>query len=404
VERFDVAVVGGGPAGAVAARVAARAGARVLLVEQRERGEAPSACAGLVSPRTLRVLGASPACVVARPRRLTIHAPDGTTLSIATRDERALVVDRAALEIELLALAQAAGVDVRRGARAVAWRAGTLQMATAAGAHEARATTLVGADGPDSRVATWAGLPPGAALRARQAEIDVPASPDEPVRVFVGPTTAPGFFAWSVPAQSGRLRVGLAVRGTADPETLLMALLARHFAGARPTAIRDGLIPIPVKRQTARGEILLVGDAAGHVKPFSGGGLYFGGLCAHVAGHALARAARGDAAAREAAFADYERVTRALLVAETRFGARARRLCDALPDDDWSRLLRTLDQPGLVALLNAHADLDHLRRTARRVARAPRAWLPLARAWTLAAAVAGRRGADRVAPPRSESL
>ena len=77
MQRFDVVVVGGGPAGAVTARVAATAGASVLVLERRTRIEEPSACAGLVSPRTLSVLGASEACVIRRLRGVTFHAPGG---------------------------------------------------------------------------------------------------------------------------------------------------------------------------------------------------------------------------------------------------------------------------------------------------------------------------------------
>ena len=108
----------------------------------------------------MSILGASAACVVRRPRDVAIHAPDGTTLAVSTTTERALVVDRSILENELLERARAAGVDVRLGAEATAWEDGVVRFVGPAGADSARGGVLVGADGPESRVATWAGLRP----------------------------------------------------------------------------------------------------------------------------------------------------------------------------------------------------------------------------------------------------
>ncbi len=390
MQQFDVVVVGGGPAGAVTARIAAAAGASVLLLEQRARIEEPSACAGLISPRTLPVLGASEACVVRRLRRATFHAPGGGTLAVEATSDRALVIDRSLLEQELLARAAETGAHVRLGTIATGWHDGILSTRSCDGEGAVSCAILVGADGPESRVASWTGLGAGSrGLRAAQVEIEPSGEPSDEVDVYVGRHVAPGFFAWSIPAQEGRLRVGLAVGLDLDPAPYLQTLLAGRLANARVVSRVEGLIPFsPSTGRIASSDALLVGDAAAHVKPLSGGGLYFGGLCARAAGRAAARAAAASSE-RGMLLRSYEDACRRLIGVETRFGAAARSIREALDDDQWDSLLAALADRDILALVADRIDLDHLRHMASHVVGHPRAWRTLLRVWDIVRVGAG---------------
>jgi geranylgeranyl reductase family protein len=394
MQRFDVIVVGGGPAGAVAARVAAEAQAKVLLLERRALIEGPAPCAGLVSPRTLAVLGASEACVVRRPREASFHAPDGTTLSVRTTSDRALVIDRSILERELLGRAHDAGATLQLGKTATAWRGGILRVEGPSGEEDFECAILVGADGPESRVAEWAGLPAGRCLHAIQVEAEQAGPETGTVQIFVGRHVAPGFFAWSIPAQPGRTRIGLAVRDGVDPGPYFSELLEQRFPDCRVASRIKGLIPIPSDRPTTADGVLLVGDAAGHVKPLSGGGLYFGGMCARIAGRAAARAAEEPRACGDH-LRRYAAACRGLIGPEIRFGAAARTMCDALDDPAWSEILATLHHRDLLALVAERIDLDHLRHMVPHLVSRPRLWRPLFAVWEVARAQAhGARGAE----------
>lgn len=376
MQQFDVVVVGGGPAGAVAARTAAAGGASVLLLEQRPCIDGPSACAGLVSPRTLLVLGASDDCVLRRLRRATFHAPGGGTLSVEATSDRALVIDRSVLERELLARAVESGVDVRLGAKATGWRDRVLRIDSSDGEDAVRCGVLVGADGPESQVAAWVGLPAAPrGLRAAQAEVALPAGASDEIHVFVGERVAPGFFAWAIPAQEDRLRVGLAASPGLDPAPYLQTLLAERFAGHRIVSRLEDVIPFPPAGPIVADHVLLVGDAAAHVKPLSGGGLYFGGLCARAAGRAAARAAAGDSLALRR----YEATCLRLIGAETRFGIAARSIRESLRDDQWDRILAILADRDVLALAADRLDLDHLRYMVGHMIGHPVAWRALLR-------------------------
>jgi geranylgeranyl reductase family protein len=406
MQRFDVIVVGGGPAGAVTARVAAAAGASVLVLERRARIEEPSACAGLISPRTLSVLGASEACVIRRVRDVSFHAPGGASLSVRATSDRALVVDRSVLEQELLACAAKAGADVRLGVTATGWRDGVVRFDSPGGEESASCAVLVGADGPESQVASWSGVRvTSGGLRAAQVEIEFPLREVDSVHVFVGRRIAPGFFAWSIPVQDGRFRVGLAVGTGMDPAPHLETLLAARFPEGRIVSRVKGVIPLAPGGRIAGDGVLLVGDAAAHVKPLSGGGLYFGGLCARAAGRAAAAAAAtGD---RLAPLRHYQDACRQLIGAETRFGATVRSIRDALDDEEWNNVLAILDDPDLLALVAERIDLDHLRHMVPHVVGHPRLWRTLLRLWEVVRAHAGDASASDVlgvAPPHDEFL
>jgi geranylgeranyl reductase family protein len=407
MQRFDVLVVGGGPAGAVTARVAAAAGATVLVLERRTCIEEPSACAGLISPRTLSILGASEACVIRRVRDVTFHAPGGGSLSVRATSDRALVVDRSVLERELLACAAKAGADVRLGVTATGWRDGIVRFDSPGGEETASCAVLVGADGPESRVASWSGLRAASGgLRAVQVEIELPPGGADNVHVFVGRRVAPGFFAWSIPAQDGRFRVGLAVGPGVDPAPYLEALLAARFPEGRVVSRVDGVIPVSPGGQVVGDGVLLVGDAAAQVKPLSGGGLYFGGLCARAAGRAAADAAAAPHD-RLAPLRRYQDACRRLIGAETQFGTAARSIRDALDDEEWNSVLAILDDRDLLALVAERIDLDHLRHMAPHVVGHPRAWRTLFRLWDVVRAHAGdafTSGVLGVAQPHDEFL
>jgi len=356
MERVDLLVVGGGPSGAVAARAAAEAGARVRIVERRRPGDPPPACTGLVSPRTLGALGAADASIVREIRAARLHAPGGRSAELRGSTVKAVVLDRARLEEDLLDRARSAGVEIETETDAIGFDGRTVTVRGPRGARAIAPAVLIGADGPASAVAAWCGLEPPPVAIGAQAVVEAPVGASDRVDVYAGESVAPGFFAWAVPAEEGRVRVGLLCDPGDDPAGRLDRLLRERFPDAPVVARTAGAVPGAPAARTVAGRVILVGDAAGQVKPISGGGLYTGGVCARIAGEIAAAAAhRGDPAR---GLASYEAAWREAIGEELRFGVAARRALRAFSDAEIDAAVERLFDPELASFLAEAADID----------------------------------------------
>ena len=375
----DVAVVGGGAIGLTTARIAAELGARVILFERKKEEAVPSCCTGLVSPRTLPTLGVSGGSVLREIRAVRVHLPSGKRIDLRSHEVKAVVIDRKKLETELLLLAREAGVDVRFGTEGVAAEPGRLSIRSAAEIQSITAPLIVGADGPRSQVANWFSLQqPTDFIAAAQVELEETSSHSDQIDVFIGESVAPGFFGWSVPAEDGITRVGLGVLPPHTPLAFLDRLLAERSPNLRIRTRSAGWIPLSPAPQPATSGAILVGDAAGHVKPLSGGGLYTGGLCARIAAETATRAAGSESGASDL-LATYPRRCLEAIGKEQAFGRSIRYHLSRFRDEDVEAAAASLDDPQFLQCLADHADIDRFHQLPDRFASEPRLWRSILR-------------------------
>jgi flavin-dependent dehydrogenase len=299
----DVAVIGGGPAGALTALLLARAGHEVVLLER-----APTwrwrACGVFASPAAiaaLRTIGIDEPTLerCARPlAAMRVETPGGAAFRLTyggNGDLRDAPVgfDRSALDPMLLELAARAGAEIRTGATVASVALGGGRSAGRRGAHlnlargaALHARFVVGADGGRSLLAGTAGVAmrssigPRAALSFHVPEADLPRhEPAGDARMVVLRDAYVGLA--SVPGK--RVNVGIVLRpswfaalrrdgGPATAARILAGLGAPratvldHVAGVAPLGHRV--------RARAGAQWLLVGDAAGFLDPFTGEGLH----------------------------------------------------------------------------------------------------------------------------------
>lgn len=378
---YDVVVIGGGPAGAVAAATAAQRGAKVLLVEKADPAAKPVQCTGLVSLRTLEEAAISPADVAVRAiSGAVIYSPGGNRVDISAEEARAVVIDRRRFDLLLLERAAAAGVGVWTETAAVALEGNLVRLRMGQRERAVRTRLVIGADGPRSLVARWKGLSgPERLIFAVQVLASYRPERADSVEVFLGRHIAPGFFAWAVPAERGLARVGLGLAEKGDIRAYLAELLARlNIAKAEELATTAGLIPIGPPSRTVADGVLLVGDAAGQAKPTSGGGLYTGIVCAKLAGEVAAGCLeKGDTSA--AALAEYERRWRRALGRELAFGMMVHRLLTRLADSTLDKIIASLNDPQILALIAEYGDIDYPSRLAMAFFRSPGLWRKFAR-------------------------
>jgi digeranylgeranylglycerophospholipid reductase len=378
VERAEVLVVGGGPAGTTVADRLARAGHDVLVLEEHGRVGYPVQCAGLVSSRVLALAG-STEFVRTPVHGATVLAPSLRSISFRSDEPRAFVIDRAGLDIFLADKAARAGARFETGTRfdgldgrpngSVRVRATRIGGAKV----EIEAKLVIGADGVASAVARAFRLRrPVEILPAFEAEFgESPGDPDR-VEVYLGNRIAPGLFGWWIPDGSGGARVGVAA--SAGPVTArayydrLVEQVGRHFGRPlrNPTSFLVSGIPIGTVPRTHGDRVLLVGDAAAQVKPLSGGGIFTGMRCAEIAAEVAHTALTGPGPT-EAALRPYEERWHAELGEEFRRAQFLRRLFLRLTDPELEQIVAALEAGELRASIVAFGDIDFPSHVARKL-------------------------------------
>jgi digeranylgeranylglycerophospholipid reductase len=223
---------------------------------------------------------------------------------------------------------------------------------------EIRTRVVIGADGLQSAVGRLAGLGRvQTVFTCAQAEVYTDVVHADFVDLYLGRDVAPGFFAWAIPTRLGTVRIGLC--STERSLDRLGPLLERLSPRSAPTLLHfcAGGIPLGPPPCTVANGALIVGDAAGQVKPTSGGGIYPGTLCAKIAGTVAAEAAAQANASKDALMA-YDTQWRSEIGRELETGLRIRDGLNKLSDDDLNYIARTLDDEQMLEIVSNYGDMD----------------------------------------------
>jgi geranylgeranyl reductase family protein len=348
---YDVAVVGAGPAGCTAAWAAASAGCRVLLLEKAVLPRYKTCGGGIV--------GASAQALppgVTLPLRDEVDAVEFTMNGRLRRVRRtgrppmggvagrgkALfgLVDRAEFDAALAEAAVAAGATLRDGSavQRVDEDAEGVRLSLAGG-EVVRANVAVGADGSASRLGAYVGVRLSEVDLGLEAEIPVPAEVAAVWRgrVLLDWGPLPGSYAWVFP-KGDALTVGvISARGEGEAtRRYLRDFIARLDLQRFPPSVSSG--HLTRCRQEAsplsRGRVLVAGDAAGLLEPWTREGISYALRSGRLAGQAAARMAQsaGWGRFRQASSAtgtpdaagDYEAAVEATLGREMRVGRQLR--------------------------------------------------------------------------------
>jgi len=283
---------------------------------------------------------------------------------------RAAVIDRAALDVHLAQRAEAAGAEIRLGCRAdrIDVGASSVRVSVRGECADIEARACVLACGASYRFHKTLGLGvPSEFLQSAQLETPFPAVQD--VEVRFGRDVAPAGFAWLVPlTRHGQsyARIGLMTetRSRERFASVLAALCQR--AGVDPSSIaapKLKMLPLGPVKKTYGERVLAVGDAAGLVKPTTGGGIYYGMLSGQLAAEVLGKALCENTLSASA-LGRYESRWRGLLGQEIRVGLAFRRIAARLSDESIDAIIELARVNGVVPLLQEKASFNWHRKAA----------------------------------------
>lgn len=361
---YDVVVVGAGPCGSAAARRCVELGLSTLILEEHNTIGHPVQCAGLLSIAAWEECQVSRKSIQHQVRGARVIASDGTALSFDAGITKAYVVNRGALDREMAEAAVKAGADLELKTYVKDVKGTYLKTCGIQGNKEISGRLIIAADGVRSGIARILGMERSpVVLTGIQADIIHHLNPD---LVEVHPHASPDFFGWVIPIGTNRARVGLC---SGEQVRERFTSFIRQFGGAS-TDLVTGAIPLGVMPRTYGKRALFIGDAAGLVKPTSGGGIYTGVRSAlHAAEVAASCCERGRF--DNEVLAEYEHRWRADIGGELTLGFRLFQLRRSLTPSEIDLILKTFQNPALVETILTYGDMDRPRRMVMQLIKKP---------------------------------
>jgi geranylgeranyl reductase family protein len=325
--EWDVAVIGGGPAGLAAASAAAAAGARTVVLERAEHPRYKTCGGGLLGVSRAAVAGQITLPVRDEVSSATFTLRGGQEFTRSNPQPLLTMVMREEFDAALLGRAQENGAVVRQRAqvRSIEQESGRATALLADGTS-VTATVLIGADGSSGITARHVGAKFAQVDLGLELEIAVP----EPVerrwagRLLLDWGKIPGAYGWVFP-KGDRLTVGvIAARGQGDATKAYLREFVGRLGLAGYEAVRDSGHLTRCRADESplrRGQVIVAGDAAGLLEPWTREGISFALRSGALAGeHAAKAATSGDPTTTESSLDGYVAAVNAVLLPDMRAG------------------------------------------------------------------------------------
>jgi len=313
-DEYDVVVVGAGPGGSAAARVAAQE-CETLLIEKRQEIGDPVRCAealpGGVLMEIVGLRNMKKRWISSEIKGARFHAPDGTTVDVTSemfRMEEPLgyILERKIFDRDLAKEAARAGahVMVRTRATGLIIEDGAVKgvkMNSLGDDFEVRSRVVIGADGIESQVGRLGGI--NTALKIKDIEscaqyhMENVEVREHMLDFYFGEKYAPGGYAWVFPKGGHAANIGLGALGSKlngrRPVNYLNEFVADKFQGGQQIELVVGGVPVSDALKTFVSDgLMLVGDAAHHSEPLTGAGITLALASGQAAGEVARKAVR----------------------------------------------------------------------------------------------------------------
>lgn len=304
--RYDVVIVGGGPAGSTTARLAAKAGCSVLVLEKDREIGIPVRCGEAVGEVGLKkVLEPKESWLANRIESVRLIAPDGTSVDVAHPDG-GYILNRKIFDQDLAQLAATEGAEILTKAyvHELIKQDGFItgvKVNYLGEEFEIKARLVIGADGVESRVGRWAGIKTHVSLHDMESCAQMTIANIQLDRrhcdFYFSSNWAPGGYVWVFPKSNHSANVGLGISGefgAAKPAIeYLKEFVAQKFPQAAVLITVVGGVPCaPYMDDIVRDGFMLVGDAAHQANPISGGGIVQSIMAGQIAGEVAANAVK----------------------------------------------------------------------------------------------------------------
>ncbi len=336
--HYNAIIVGAGLAGNKIAESLSKKGLKVLVLEEHKKVGFPSKCSGLVSERIFDYLPMIANEVILNEIKSAEFIFKDLRIELKPKN-RVFVIDRIKLDEILYRRAIGNGAEYKFGERFLSANVlnDRVEVKTNKGLYSS--DILVGADGSFSTVAKNFGLFQDSEYFIGYQSTIKGKFEKEKVEVWFGNNIAPNFFGWVIPINEYKARIGLATRE--KPLYYYKKFLRKRVKNYfEPDTV--GIIKIGLMKKTVFNRVLVVGDAAMQVKPFSGGGIIYNLISSQIASLAILKAYKQKNYTEEFLLENYEKTWKEKLGKAIRKGLILRKLFYSFGDrsiEFWFKIL-----------------------------------------------------------------
>lgn len=348
--KYDVIVVGGRVSGSVSSLFASKNDLNVLMVEKRQEIGVPLQCAEATTEEAFKTIGIKPSAKYVRTEvyGADLYSPDGTNFRMEGDNEKGFVLDRKVFDKSLAIESANAGTDIMVKTRVKDLIIRNGKVCGVIAKHlgktmEIEADLVIAADGVESTIARMAGLNSSWGVNdmcscVQYKMTGVPTDPNY-MKFYFGNEIAPGGYVWIFPNDKDVTNVGIGVRSSKKNAYDYLNNFVSKFNG-KIVEINVGGVPVSGNiKKTYTDGLLVVGDAAGHVNPITGGGIDLAVSCAKTAGIVAAEAINNNDTSSKF-LKNYEKKWKADIGDHIKRSLRYRKVFDKLNDKELNALAR----------------------------------------------------------------
>ncbi len=374
-KRRDIVVVGGGPAGLIAAKTAAARNVDVLLFESKDKIGFHEHCAGLLSIKGLNSLNLSkiPSDVFQNKEIIgaRLYSPSGKLIEVQKKKPTAYVVDRVKFNLFLSSIAEKEGVVIETSSRVIDIKRKNNLLELSLGRKNSfekiNSKIAILAEGRFPKLNSQVGLP----IPSRKKMVftsqyymsNISGIDKQYVELYQTKEYAPGFFAWIIPINEETAKVGLGSNSLPASKQLDYFIKKHPVAKGKLNKSKiikktSGAIPIgSYISRTYNDNALVVGDAASQTKPTTGGGVILGGIAAQIAGDIAAKSVISDNFSSKY-LSRYARLWKKEMKRNLSIMKQVRLYLNSLNNKEIEKLFSMVEEPKLQPIFTEFGDVD----------------------------------------------